>query len=168
MKRRIIRKAIEVLEATPEEQVYLGAWGTLQAEYPFGQGEEVLLEDIPPYACNTKACLAGTLALHPTFHALGYQGEWVGEADGYHPPRTWFLHLNTNLPLVQKALQKYPHWSDQEFVAALTVLFDVHPVVCESICERRGNWFDEGETDQEIAINRLKRLLEVGDDESDW
>lgn len=87
-----ISLAYQIIVGVPEKQIELDAWYSRI-------GKEV----VGKKRCNTLACGAGWLALHPAFNALGLERNGSVVDGGYYALNSVFLHEPNNYRVMRHA-----------------------------------------------------------------
>ena len=73
MHRQLFEDAYAIIDGVPDPRIYLNSWQKLPA------GRHLYVRGAEEITCNTIACAAGWLTLHPAMQALGLRAGVAGE-----------------------------------------------------------------------------------------
>lgn len=128
------KRAIEIIEETPDAQVKLTFW---QQSYDKGCGYIRSKEEA---TCGTIACAGGWLALHPDMQEQGLVSGFGGQPE--------FHSGGSKLALSFRALELF---------------FDILDIQADFLFRSREDYEESGEmtglTDKQVWLHRAQRLL---------
>lgn len=130
MKIELFKDAVAIIRGIPEERFDLETWQTRMA--PGGWPRDTGIQKINHISCNTIACAAGWLSLHPDIQARGMQ---VNRASG--------------CPMFQG------HWG----YAAYAKFFGITEDESEALFKQRQGPTGPAISDRDLWVSRALELL---------
>lgn len=137
MNKENVQKAIAILDRVPKDKLDMTHWQARNGLIPYKKAltnEKGLLSD-----CGTTACLAGWVAVSPEFQESG------GSAD-----------KRDGRPVIEAESGEV-----LEDIDAIAYWFGIDTDSASVLCYR--NHYDVSPVESKHVIERLKRLLEMGD-----